>query len=158
MHRRPVVCSGSFGDSLFILSDEQRPSAGTSQTVEPVLGQLKSVMGGRSFLSSPLILTTGVVSVAWLPFFSGVAQATRRVLFFGHAKKRMESLQGFPTFTFEMHTLSPKLPCHRNSRTLATQSGMTNQWLKCQGLLSVKDLWATSIPRLPDYQLSSLTQ
>ena len=29
----------------------------------------------------------------------------------------------------------------RLSRTLATQSGMTNQWLKCQGLLSVKDLW-----------------
>ncbi|MGW8158432.1 MAG: reverse transcriptase domain-containing protein [Desulfoprunum sp.] len=29
----------------------------------------------------------------------------------------------------------------RLSHTLATQSGMTNQWLKCQGLLSVKDLW-----------------
>jgi RNA-directed DNA polymerase len=29
----------------------------------------------------------------------------------------------------------------RLSRTLATQSGMTNQWLKDQGLLSVKDLW-----------------
>ncbi len=29
----------------------------------------------------------------------------------------------------------------RLSRTLATQSGMTNQWLKYQGLLSVKDLW-----------------
>jgi RNA-directed DNA polymerase len=29
----------------------------------------------------------------------------------------------------------------RLSRTLATQSGMTNQWLKAQGLLSVKDLW-----------------
>jgi hypothetical protein len=25
--------------------------------------------------------------------------------------------------------------------TLATQTGMTNQWLKGQGLLSVKDLW-----------------
>jgi RNA-directed DNA polymerase len=29
----------------------------------------------------------------------------------------------------------------RLSRTLATQTGMTNQWLKDQGLLSVKDLW-----------------
>ncbi len=28
----------------------------------------------------------------------------------------------------------------RLSRTLATQSGMTNQWLEAQGLLSVKDL------------------
>jgi RNA-directed DNA polymerase len=27
------------------------------------------------------------------------------------------------------------------ARTLATQTGMTNQWLKDQGLLSVKDLW-----------------
>ncbi|MBM9514888.1 group II intron maturase-specific domain-containing protein, partial [Desulfogranum marinum] len=29
----------------------------------------------------------------------------------------------------------------RLSRTLATHSGMTNQWLKDQGLLSIKDLW-----------------
>ena len=29
------------------------------------------------------------------------------------------------------------------SRTLATQSGMTNEWLKIQGLLSVKDLWVS---------------
>jgi RNA-directed DNA polymerase len=29
----------------------------------------------------------------------------------------------------------------RLARTLATQSGMTNQWLKDQGLLSVKELW-----------------
>ena len=29
----------------------------------------------------------------------------------------------------------------RLAKTLATQSGMTNQWLKGQGLLSVKDLW-----------------
>jgi len=27
------------------------------------------------------------------------------------------------------------------SRTLATQSGMTNDWLKSQGLISVRDLW-----------------
>jgi len=29
----------------------------------------------------------------------------------------------------------------RLAKTLATQSGMTNQWLKDQGLLSVKELW-----------------
>jgi len=29
----------------------------------------------------------------------------------------------------------------RLSRTLATQTGMTNDWLKDQGLLSVKKLW-----------------
>ena len=29
----------------------------------------------------------------------------------------------------------------RLSRTLATQTGMTNNWLAKQGLLSVKDLW-----------------
>ncbi len=29
----------------------------------------------------------------------------------------------------------------RLSRTLATQTGMTNQWLKYQGLISVKELW-----------------
>ena len=36
--------------------------------------------------------------------------------------------------------LSRKGPWHL-SRTLATQSGMTNEWLKNQGLVSVKDLW-----------------
>jgi len=29
----------------------------------------------------------------------------------------------------------------RLSRTLATQTGMTNQWLKEQGLVSIKALW-----------------
>ena len=29
----------------------------------------------------------------------------------------------------------------RLSQTLATQTGMTNDWLKDQGLLSVKELW-----------------
>jgi hypothetical protein len=29
----------------------------------------------------------------------------------------------------------------RLSRTLATQTGMTNQWLKEQGLVSIKKLW-----------------
>jgi RNA-directed DNA polymerase len=36
--------------------------------------------------------------------------------------------------------LSRKGPWHL-ARTLATQTGITNQWLKDQGLLSVKDLW-----------------
>jgi hypothetical protein len=29
----------------------------------------------------------------------------------------------------------------QHDKTLATHSGMTNQWLKDQGVLSVKDLW-----------------
>jgi RNA-directed DNA polymerase len=36
--------------------------------------------------------------------------------------------------------ISRKGPWHL-AKTLATQTGMTNQWLKDQGLLSVKDLW-----------------
>lgn len=36
--------------------------------------------------------------------------------------------------------LSRKGP-YRLAKTLATQSGMTNKWLRGQGLLSVKDLW-----------------
>jgi RNA-directed DNA polymerase len=39
--------------------------------------------------------------------------------------------------------ISRKGPWHL-SRTLATQTGMTNQWLKDQGLLSVKELWVHS--------------
>ena len=31
----------------------------------------------------------------------------------------------------------------RLARTLATQTGMTNQWLKDQGLVSVKERWVT---------------
>jgi RNA-directed DNA polymerase len=31
----------------------------------------------------------------------------------------------------------------RLSKTSATQRGMSNQWLKEQGLISVKDLWVT---------------
>ena len=31
----------------------------------------------------------------------------------------------------------------RLSRTLATHTGMTNQWLKNQGLISVKELWVS---------------
>jgi RNA-directed DNA polymerase len=38
--------------------------------------------------------------------------------------------------------LSRKGP-YRLAKTLATQSGMTNKWLKDQGLLSVKELWVS---------------
>ena len=37
-------------------------------------------------------------------------------------------------------SLSRKGPW-KGARTLATQTGMTNQWLKDQGLVSVKELW-----------------
>jgi RNA-directed DNA polymerase len=43
--------------------------------------------------------------------------------------------------------LSRKGP-YRLAKTLATQSGMTNKWLKDQGLLSVKEPWVNSISRL----------
>jgi hypothetical protein len=36
------------------------------------------------------------------------------------------------------------------ARTLATQTGMTNQWLKDQGLVSVKELWVNIYPPLED--------
>jgi RNA-directed DNA polymerase len=36
--------------------------------------------------------------------------------------------------------ISGKRYC-RMSKTLATQVAMTNQWLKDQGLISVRDLW-----------------
>ena len=36
--------------------------------------------------------------------------------------------------------MSRKGPWHL-ARTLATQTGMTNKWLKAQGLLAVKELW-----------------
>ncbi|MBW2641614.1 MAG: hypothetical protein JRE10_16040 [Deltaproteobacteria bacterium] len=36
------------------------------------------------------------------------------------------------------------------ARTLATQTGMTNQWLKDQGLLSVKELWVNIYPPQAD--------
>ena len=58
------------------------------------------------------------------------------------AKTKVRELRKLGT---SLHTaitlaLSRKGPW-RLSRTLATQTGMTNKWLKDQGLLSVKDLW-----------------
>ena len=43
--------------------------------------------------------------------------------------------------------ISRKGPCYL-SRKLATQTGMTNKWLKDQGLLSVKELWVHIHSRL----------
>jgi hypothetical protein len=59
-----------------------------------------------------------------------------------YCRTKVRELTKLGTF---LHTailvgLSRKGPW-RLSRTLATQSGMTNQWLKVQGLLSIKDLW-----------------
>jgi RNA-directed DNA polymerase len=46
--------------------------------------------------------------------------------------------------TFKKHAiftaLSRKGPWHL-SRTLATQTGMTNKWLESEGLISIKELW-----------------
>lgn len=58
------------------------------------------------------------------------------------AKTKVRELRRLGT---SLHTaisvaISRKGPWHL-SRTLATQTGMTNKWLKDQGLLSVKDLW-----------------
>lgn len=59
-----------------------------------------------------------------------------------YCRTKVRELTKLGTF---LHTaisvgLSRKGPW-RLSRTLATHSGMTNQWLKDQGLLSIKDLW-----------------
>ena len=32
------------------------------------------------------------------------------------------------------------------AKTLATQTGMTNEWLKQQGLVSIRDLWISCVP------------
>jgi RNA-directed DNA polymerase len=59
-----------------------------------------------------------------------------------YARTKVRELRKLGTF---LHTaisvaISRKGPWHL-ARTLATQTGMTNNWLKDQGLLSVKELW-----------------
>jgi len=44
------------------------------------------------------------------------------------------------------------------ARTLATRTGMTNQWLKDQGLLSVKELWVNSCPAIVFDEDGSITR
>ena len=57
-------------------------------------------------------------------------------------KTKVRNLLKLGTFKMEaiFTALSRKGPWHL-SRTLATQTGMTNKWLKEQGVLSIKELW-----------------
>ncbi len=59
-----------------------------------------------------------------------------------YARTKVRNLLKLGTFkrTAILTAISRKGPWHL-SRTLATQTGMTNQWLADQGLLSVKELW-----------------
>ena len=59
-----------------------------------------------------------------------------------YTRTKVRNLLKLGTFKRQaiMTALSRKGPWHL-SRTLATQSGMTNEWLYEQGLISVKDLW-----------------
>ncbi len=59
-------------------------------------------------------------------------------------RKRVRELLKLGCFKRQaiMTALSRKSYWHI-SKTLATQSGMTNQWLKKQGLISIKDLWVS---------------
>ena len=59
-----------------------------------------------------------------------------------YARTKVRELLNLGTYlkTAISVAISRKGPWHL-SRTLATQTGMTNQWLKDQGLLSVKELW-----------------
>jgi len=59
-----------------------------------------------------------------------------------YARTKVRELRRLGTFLNAAISvaISRKGPWHL-ARTLATQTGMTNQWLKDQGLLSVKELW-----------------
>lgn len=59
-----------------------------------------------------------------------------------YARTKVRNLLRLGTFkrTAILTAISRKGPWHL-SRTLATQTGMTNKWLADQGLLSVKELW-----------------
>ena len=59
-----------------------------------------------------------------------------------YARTKVRELRKLGTFLNAAISvaISRKGPWHL-ARTLATQTGMTNQWLKDQGLLSVKELW-----------------
>jgi len=60
----------------------------------------------------------------------------------GRARNRIRNLIRLGTFERSaiIAGLSRK-SYWRLSRTLATNSGMTNQWLKQQGLVSIKEQW-----------------
>ena len=59
-----------------------------------------------------------------------------------YARTKVRNLLKLGTFkrVAILTAISRKGPWHL-SRTLATQTGMTNRWLKDQGLLNVKELW-----------------
>lgn len=59
-----------------------------------------------------------------------------------YTRTKVSNLLKLGTYRKEaiMTALSRKGPWHL-SRTLATQAGMTNKWLKEQGLISIKDQW-----------------
>jgi RNA-directed DNA polymerase len=59
-----------------------------------------------------------------------------------YTRTKVSNLLKLGTYKKEaiMTALSRKGPWHL-SRTLATQAGMTNKWLKEQGLISIKDQW-----------------
>jgi RNA-directed DNA polymerase len=59
-----------------------------------------------------------------------------------YARTKVRNLRklGTALYTAISVAISRKGPWHL-ARTLATQTGMTNQWLKDQGLVSVKELW-----------------
>jgi RNA-directed DNA polymerase len=59
-----------------------------------------------------------------------------------YARTKVRNLRKLGTFLYTAISvaISRKGPWHL-ARTLATQTGMTNQWLKDQGLVSVKELW-----------------
>jgi len=59
-----------------------------------------------------------------------------------HVRTKVRNLLALGTFRRQaiLTALSSK-SYWRLSRTLATQSGMTNEWLQRQGLISVRDLW-----------------
>jgi len=61
--------------------------------------------------------------------------------FLAYAREHWETIRAsLLAGTYQPLPVNRKGP-YRLAKTLATQSGMTNKWLKDQGLLSVKDLW-----------------
>jgi RNA-directed DNA polymerase len=59
-----------------------------------------------------------------------------------YARTKVRNLRKLGTFLYTAISvaISRKGPWHL-ARILATQTGMTNQWLKDQSLVSVKELW-----------------
>jgi len=59
-----------------------------------------------------------------------------------HVRTRVGNLLKLKTSrSHALATGSSRKGYWRLSKTIGTQTGMTNQWLKDQGLISVKELW-----------------